>query len=597
MARNDGPDREMERRLREHFSEEARELRAPDDLWARLEGRLGKQREPRLAFLRRATAFTSGAAWVPAAAAALLVVVVGIGVWAFAGGSGDGDGAAPMVAQPAATAAPAARPIAIATAAAVRPIAAATAAATPTTAEAVRAAPSAAPTGAVIAAATAAATAAPVSAPTAAPTAAAAAATPTPAAALTAGLVAPADVAGAGAGASDDGTSDEAPPEESAEPPADAGDGMADERMTEAGDDSDDAVESSPPSDDSSPASERQRTALSAGEVNDNERWDEYVYYRNQYSGPPVLDVDVTERYVITVTDANGRPVHNARVRVSAGEAVLFEGRTYANGQTLFFPRAFDGSEEAESFTLDVETDEESQQLEFARGEVLDWDVTLDLVQPSSGGGVPLDILFLLDATGSMADEIDQIKDSLLSISSRISDLPSQPDLRFGMVAYRDRGDEFVTRVYDFEADALRFLDTIRGVVADGGDDYPESLNEALHVAVHEPDWRSEDAIRLMFLIADAPPHLDYVEDYSYADEMIEAHRRGIKTFAIASSGLDQQGEYVLRQIAQHTMGRFIFIVYGGGGTTSHDVGEYTVERLDDLVVSLVEEELASLSR
>ncbi len=535
MARNDGPDREMERRLREHFSEEARELRAPDDLWARLEGRLGKQREPRLAFLRRATAFTSGAAWVPAAAAALLVVVVGSGVWAFAGGSGDGDGAAPMVAQPAATAAAAtaavARPTAAATAAAAGPIAAATAAATSTTVDAFRATPSAAATAAV---------SAPTAAPRAAPTAAVIAAATAAATAV---------------------------------------------------------VESSPPSDDSSPASERQGIALAAGEVNDNERWDEYVYYRNQYSGPPVYDVDVTERYVITVTDANGRPVHNARVRVSTAEVALFEGRTYANGQTLFFPRAFDGSEEAESFTLDVETDEESQQLEFARGEVLDWVVTLDLVQPSSGGSVPLDILFLLDATGSMADEIDQIKDSLLSISSRISDLPSQPDLRFGMVAYRDRGDEFVTRVYDFEADALRFLDTIRGVVADGGGDDPESLNEALHVAVHEPDWRSEDAIRLMFLIADAPPHLDYVEDYSYADEMIEAQRRGIKTFAIASSGLGQQGEYVLRQIAQHTMGRFIFIVYGGAGTTSHDVGEYTVERLDDLVVSLVEEELASLSR
>ena len=383
------------------------------------------------------------------------------------------------------------------------------------------------------------------------------------------------------------------------EPRADADaateDSMADAAPPESDGDSDDASESSPPSDDS--PRERQRTALSAGEVNDNERWDEYVYYRNQYSGSPVQDVDVSERYVITVTDADGQPVHNARVRVSAGEAVLFEGRTYANGQTLFFPLAFEASEGAESFTLDVETDEESQQLEFARGEVLDWDVTLDLVQSSSGVGVPLDILFLLDATGSMADEIDQIKDTLLSISSRISDLPSQPDLRFGMVAYRDREDEFVTRVYDFEPDATRFVDTIRGVVAYGGGDYPESLNEALHVAVHEPSWRLGDAIRLMFLIADAPPHLDYVEDYSYADEMIEAHQLGIKTFAIASSGLDQQGEYVFRQIAQHTMGRFIFIVYGAGGTTSHDVGEYTVERLDDLLVSLVEEELAFLAR
>ena len=357
------------------------------------------------------------------------------------------------------------------------------------------------------------------------------------------------------------------------------------------------AAESSPSSARSDGGRESRRPALSAGEVNDNELWDEYLLYRRQYSGAPVHDVDVSERYVITVTDAAGQPVHNARVRVSTGETALFEGRTYANGQSLFFPLAFDGSEGAESFTLHVETGEVSRQLEFARGGERQWNVTLDAEQSVADGGVPLDILFLLDATGSMADEIEQVKDTLLSISSRINALPSQPDLRFGMVAYRDRGDAFVTRVYDFEPDAQRFLDTIRGVVAEGGGDYPESLNEALHVAVHQPEWRQGNAIRLMFLIADAPPHLDYEDDYSYAAEMIEAHRRGIKIFSIASSGLDQQGEYVFRQIAQHTMGRFIFIVYGAGGATPHNVSRYTVEQLDDLVVSLVEEELAFLER
>ena len=74
-----------------------------------------------------------------------------------------------------------------------------------------------------------------------------------------------------------------------------------------------------------------------------------------------------------------------------------------------------------------------------------------------------------------------------------------------------------------------------------------------------------------------------------------------MKIFAIASSGLDDQGEYIFRQIAQHTMGRFIFIVYGGdgttGGTTPHHVGQYTIEQLDDLVVRLVQEELAFLAR
>ena len=67
-----------------------------------------------------------------------------------------------------------------------------------------------------------------------------------------------------------------------------------------------------------------------------------------------------------------------------------------------------------------------------------------------------------------------------------------------------------------------------------------------------------------MFLIADAPPHLDYEDDYDYAVEMQGAAGRGIKIFPIASSGLDVQGEYIFRQIALHTMGRFIFILYGG---------------------------------
>ena len=384
---------------------------------------------------------------------------------------------------------------------------------------------------------------------------------------------------GGGRGGDGDDVAYEA--EESASEPADGGSDSADRA----------------PGTSAGGASETQRTALSAGEVNDNELWDEYLLYRREYAGDPVHDVDVSERYVVTVTDADDRPVHNALVTVSSGGTMLFEGRTYANGQTLFFPLAFPGSEGAESFTLHVARGEVSEELAFDRGGDRNWDVTLDVEQAVAEGGVPLDILFLLDATGSMADEIEQIKDTLLSIASRISALPSEPDLRFAMVAYRDRGDEYVTRVFDFEPDAARFLETIRGVVADGGEDYPESLNEALHVAVHQPEWREGDAIRLMFLIADAPPHLDYPDDYSYAAEMVEAHRRGIKIFSIASSGLNPQGEYIFRQIAQHTMGRFIFIVYGEGGTTPHSVGEYTVERLDDLVVSLVEDELAHLSR
>ena len=339
--------------------------------------------------------------------------------------------------------------------------------------------------------------------------------------------------------------------------------------------------------------------SLSAGEVDDNRQWEEYLRFRREYRGPPVHDVDVSERYIITVRDSQNRPVPNAKVRVSTGRSLIYEGTTYANGQTLFFPRAFPETEGVDSFQLYVEKNGVSRSLDVARHDETQWEVAID-VDASFPAGVPLDVLFLLDATGSMSDEIDQIKATLLSISGRIADLPARPDLRLGMVSYRDRGDEFVTRIYDFERDVPRFLESIRGVRADGGGDEPESLNEALHEAVHAPEWRLGNAIRLVFLVADAPPHLDYPQDYDYAVEMAEASSRGIKIFSIASSGLSGQGEYIFRQIAQHTMGRFIFLLYGGGPegpSTPHDVSEYTIERLDDLVVRLVEEELAVLSQ
>ena len=105
MARNDMPDQEMERRLREHFAEEARDLQAPEDLWERLEGRLGEQDPPRFALLRGRVGAIGAKPWIPAAAAAVLVAGLGIGVWALAGGTGDG-GDSEMPAAPAPTQAP-----------------------------------------------------------------------------------------------------------------------------------------------------------------------------------------------------------------------------------------------------------------------------------------------------------------------------------------------------------------------------------------------------------------------------------------------------------------------------------------------------------
>src|SRR5687767_5144570 len=130
-------------------------------------------------------------------------------------------------------------------------------------------------------------------------------------------------------------------------------------------------------------------------------------------------------------------------------------------------------------------------------------------------------------------------------------------------------------------------------------------------MALNAVNWRGEDAIKLVFLVADAPPHLEYPDDTDYSVLMQDALARGIKVHPIASSGLQPEGEYILRQIAQYTMGHFIFLTYqeGVAGTVGDDrpdldvgeardeqgVGDYSVAQLDELVVRLIRDEIAAL--
>jgi uncharacterized protein YegL len=346
-----------------------------------------------------------------------------------------------------------------------------------------------------------------------------------------------------------------------------------------------------------------QVSPLNAGEINDNAEWDEYLTYRDNYLAQysyTVRDVNVEARQLITVTDSDDLPLLGARVLVYDGQTFISESRTYANGQTLFFPSAW--THNAQTYRVVVQHGSTAVEFTLNPQVSSEWQVTLDIAQQS----VPqLDVLFLVDATGSMADEIAQLQSNILSISSQMQQTFGNVDVRYGLVTYRDRGDAYVTQRYDFVSDVQEFQATLSRVRADGGGDTPESLNEALRVAVRDVSWRGGEAIKLIFLVADAAPHLDYVNDADYSHEMIAAAWRGIKVFPIASSGLTPDGEFIFRQIAQYTMGHFLFLTYQQGatagetGTTRSDLeaGEqsYTVEQLDELVLRLITDEISAL--
>lgn len=340
---------------------------------------------------------------------------------------------------------------------------------------------------------------------------------------------------------------------------------------------------------------------VTAGVVDDNEQWNDYLDYRARHDYLWVKQRDVSERITIQVWDETNEPVHDATVEIYGDQQqVIFSGRTDAGGRLFFHPRAMAQGGQIYTYFVTASKGYVAQRQQFSRQESR-WTITL--IDPPAAGQTQLDLLFLIDATGSMSDEIDKLKNSMAAIADQINSLPERPSVRYSLVAYRDRGDAFVVRAEKFTSHLSRFQSQLSRLQADGGGDYPEALNEALHAALHDADWSREDAVRIVLLVADAPPHLDYQERFAYDTDMVAAVEMGVKIFPVGASGLDEQGEYIFRQMAQFTGGKFVFLTYEEGGDsssgpgteTTHDVDNYSVDTLDRLVVRLVREELAKL--
>ena len=339
---------------------------------------------------------------------------------------------------------------------------------------------------------------------------------------------------------------------------------------------------------------------MTAGRVDDNADFSAYLQFR-QRTQVAHRDRDVSERHLLQVRDARGVAVPDAEVAVQAANGAAMWARTDAGGRAWLHPNAFDPSGST-VYEIAVRKDGRHGTGFLRRGQKSAIELVLDAA--AAPQRARLDLVFLVDATGSMGDEIGKLKSSLRTIAREVAQLPSRPDTCFGLVAYRDRGDDFLLRRHDFTNDLGAFQAVLNALRADGGGDYPEAMNEALHETVHRLSWRGSGATRMVVLLADAPPHVDHGGP-QYDDDMMAALGKGIKVFAVGASGLDTQGEYIQRQIAQYTGGSFVFLTYrdahrpgsGPGRETVHDVNNYSVETLDRLIVRLVTDELAKLPR
>ena len=176
-----------------------------------------------------------------------------------------------------------------------------------------------------------------------------------------------------------------------------------------------------------------------------------------------------------------------------------------------------------------------------------------------------LDVLFCLDTTGSMGDEIEVAKDTILVIADAIQAGTPAPEVRYGLVIYRDLGDTYVTKVFDF-TNATGLAAILKDVRANNGGDTPESVSEALTRSVHDVSWDLGKVSRGIYLIGDAPPHLDYDNGFDYRAAAQDAASMGIVINAIGCSGIQGQ-EREFKEVANITGGAFVYLTYGSGST------------------------------
>ncbi len=206
-----------------------------------------------------------------------------------------------------------------------------------------------------------------------------------------------------------------------------------------------------------------------------------------------------------------------------------------------------------------------------------------------------IDLMFVVDVTGSMGDELNYLKNEIADVVNRVSANDQNTVINLALLFYRDEVDQEELKYYDFKnvttPEGLSEMQSaINSQKASGGGDTPEFVDEALTLAM-EQQWSSGATTKIIFHILDAPPHSSEKDKERYKKAVNDAAEKGIRICPVLCSGADELTEYLTRQAAIYTGGTFIFVTDDSGiGNSHHDpnLPNATVELLNSLMVRLI---------
>lgn len=328
---------------------------------------------------------------------------------------------------------------------------------------------------------------------------------------------------------------------------------------------------------------------VTAGEWNDLDNWAFYqkTLMKEPFKGFPDDWQMYTNHRIAVALTAKNKPAANATVTLFRNDTPIWTTKTDNLGRAELWVGAFQKEKELNPTLLRLKVNE--QWVSTATiSETQVNRIALDETLPSPTNLVQ--IAFMVDATGSMGDELEFLKMDLKKVINEVQKTNTQLKISTGTVFYRDEGDEYVVKHSPFTEDINQTTEFISQQRADGGGDFPEAVDKAL-VQLNQLQWQPEARTRIAFLVLDAPPHNKpaVISSIQYSVKMAAAS--GIKLIPVVASGIDKTTEFLMRFIAMYTNGTYVFITDHSGIGNKHlepSVGEYQVEKLSDLMVRLI---------
>lgn len=304
--------------------------------------------------------------------------------------------------------------------------------------------------------------------------------------------------------------------------------------------------------------------------------WYELMKNRNLYTNKIVT---------VYVHDEEGNPCFNVETQlISTNEETIYTARTDINGKAYMLYNINNNDEKAASVLVNNKN--------FVLKDKSELDISIESIKMDV---TELDLMLMIDTTGSMSDELIYLQKELEDVVKRIAVKDTALSINVSVNFYRDETDDYVVLDYDFNNDLTKSIKQLKSQDADGGGDYPEAVHEALNNAVNGHQWR-KNAVKLCFLVLDAPPHSE--EEISGINTQIQNHIQeaaceGIRIIPVASSGVDTETEFLMRSFALMTGGTYVFLTNHSGIGNSHlepTIGQYSVEALNELMIRVISE-------